>query len=53
MKNLTSNEYSIVSEIINRVLLAYNQDGKLVDDYYENIILENLSQSEINFLKDF
>ena len=44
----------LVSEIIGRVLNAYNDNGTLntETDYYNNIILRELSQEEIDYLKN-
>jgi hypothetical protein len=42
----------LVAEIIRRVLAAYNEDGTLAhENYYENIILEELTAKEYAILR--
>lgn len=53
MPSIKTREYMIVSEIISKVLNAYNDNGTLTDEYYNNIILRDLSEYEIKILRDF
>jgi len=52
---INNKEYSIIRDILNRILDAYDDDGNLngENDYYNNIILRNLSQEELKILKNF
>lgn len=52
MRELTEEQYSLLKNIIWSVLNAYDENGKLVDDYYENIILDDLTKKQYEFIKN-
>ena len=53
MKELTNAEYELIRKIIVRILPAYLENGKLVEEYYANILLEELTKKEYQILDDF
>jgi len=41
-----------LGEMLGRLLIAYDDDGCLVDEYYNNIVLPELSEQEFAWLKE-
>ena len=41
---IPNNKAELISEIMTRLLPAYNNDGTLSESYYENIILEDITK---------
>jgi hypothetical protein len=50
---MTLQEKNLISEIAYAVLKAYDENGMLIENYYENIILNDLSKKDLESLKNF
>jgi hypothetical protein len=48
---MTKNEKMFLCEMMGRLLNCYDENGNTVPDYYENIILPDISARELEVLK--
>jgi len=52
-RKMTVKEKNLISMIANAVINAYDENGNTVEEYYNNIILPDLSPSDYETLKRF
>jgi len=48
---MTKNERMFLCEMMGRLLNCYDENGNTVPDYYENIILPDISAKQLQTLK--
>lgn len=48
---MTAHEKMLICEMVGRLLNCYDENGNTVPDYYENIILPDISVQQLQTLK--
>lgn len=46
-------QQELIRDILNRVINCYYEDGTLPDNYYNDLILYELTKDELELLKQF
>ena len=53
VKGMNAREKNLISTIANAIINAYDENGNTIDEYYNNVILPDLSSADYETLKRF
>jgi hypothetical protein len=53
MKELTYKEKRLVWNLLRSVKYCFNEDGTLIEEYYQNVVLFDLEKDEKTFFDSF
>lgn len=51
--SIATKDLMLIADLIEKIIPAYDKNGNTVDEYYNNIILPDITPEQIQMLKKF